>query len=232
MTRSEPVPRSVRRSTVGNSAPAECLRCFSRTKLCGVRASSCWRPEVKALELLANMPLCFRWLLPCSLHVLYMILHVFYVTLPPGSSGSLKEPRPIARHRLLQRGAPPEVNEAVGAEAMNACEKAQEWQAALAVFEQSSFVLPTEVTFNTVIAACHKAAQWTGALDLLRKMRGRYLAPSVVSHSLAMAACLRGDSWESVLEIHRHLSFREQVRASESGQNRCPRRRRRHGAWP
>eukprot|EP00439_Symbiodinium_sp_Y106_P087143 s78_g40.t1 len=76
--------------------------------------------------------------------------------------------------------------------AINACEKASDWQAALEVFMATPQGLPNEITYNTTISACHKGSHWQGALDLFCSMELRALAPNVITHSATMASCLRG----------------------------------------
>ena len=45
-------------------------------------------------------------------------------------------------------------------QAINACEKASDWQAALEVFMATPQGLPNEITYNTTISACHKGSHW------------------------------------------------------------------------
>ena len=44
--------------------------------------------------------------------------------------------------------------------AINACEKASDWQAALQVFLATPNGMPNEITYNTTISACHKGSHW------------------------------------------------------------------------
>ncbi|OLQ04938.1 Pentatricopeptide repeat-containing protein, chloroplastic [Symbiodinium microadriaticum] len=89
--------------------------------------------------------------------------------------------------------------------AINACEKASDWQAALEVFMATPHGLPNEITYNTTISACHKGSHWQGALDLFCSMELRALAPNVITHSATMASCLRGDAWQKALEMYGRL---------------------------
>ncbi|CAE7528258.1 unnamed protein product [Symbiodinium sp. CCMP2592] len=89
--------------------------------------------------------------------------------------------------------------------AINACEKASDWQAALEVFMATPQGLPNEITYNTTISACHKGSHWQGALDLFCSMELRALAPNVITHSATMASCLRGNAWQKALEMYGRL---------------------------
>ena len=57
----------------------------------------------------------------------------------------------------------------------------------------------SQISFNSAITACGKAAQWQAAVELLWQMPSTSLTPDVISYNAAVAACTQ--HWQMALEI-------------------------------
>ena len=81
--------------------------------------------------------------------------------------------------------------------------------ALLRELEARGGVAPDVVSFNTVIAACERRAEWRVALRLLRAMRTeRYggLRPDRISYNAAISACAKGAQPGRALALLREMA--------------------------
>jgi len=69
---------------------------------------------------------------------------------------------------------------------MSACEKSQQWAAALSLFQRVRQDGDMDViVFNAGISACTRGGLWSLVLDLVREMKQRKLPPDMVTYSVA-----------------------------------------------
>eukprot|EP00445_Apocalathium_hangoei_P020606 CAMPEP_0203902786 /NCGR_PEP_ID=MMETSP0359-20131031/44813_1 /ASSEMBLY_ACC=CAM_ASM_000338 /TAXON_ID=268821 /ORGANISM="Scrippsiella Hangoei, Strain SHTV-5" /LENGTH=760 /DNA_ID=CAMNT_0050826707 /DNA_START=42 /DNA_END=2321 /DNA_ORIENTATION=- len=118
-------------------------------------------------------------------------------------------------------GAAPAFNAAI-----SACEKAKQWEWALALFVS----MPDErlerdiVSFNAAISACEKGHQSALALALLAEATQRALTPNVITYSAAISACEKGHRWEwavHLLEVMEDKNVTPQVIACSAAISAC-----------
>ncbi|CAJ1453746.1 unnamed protein product [Effrenium voratum] len=85
--------------------------------------------------------------------------------------------------------------------AASACEKASQWQQALALALGSADV----VTWSAAVAACEKAKEWQRALEILASLRSK-LQADVIIYNSAISACEGLGKWQHALlllqEVH------------------------------
>ncbi|CAE8663863.1 unnamed protein product, partial [Polarella glacialis] len=78
--------------------------------------------------------------------------------------------------------------------AVNACEKAGDWQLAIALLEKmpQMSVTPDSISFNSAMSACEKGQQWQLAVSLLASMDGMRVRRDTISFNSAISACEKG----------------------------------------
>merc|ERR1712129_213178 len=86
---------------------------------------------------------------------------------------------------------------------ISACEKAAQWQGALALLDQISLrkMDPNVVICSAAIGACENAHHWTRALALFLQMLAQGPAPNDSILSSVVAACAKGQVWEFAVEV-------------------------------
>jgi pentatricopeptide repeat domain-containing protein 1 len=77
---------------------------------------------------------------------------------------------------------------------MSSCEKARQWQAAIALLQElvHQLLTPNVISYNVAISVCEKGAEWLLPFELLEEMRQWELSPHVVSYSAVISACEKG----------------------------------------
>ncbi|CAE8607128.1 unnamed protein product, partial [Polarella glacialis] len=82
--------------------------------------------------------------------------------------------------------------------AISACEKARQWDLALALLGKmpSMRVTPDEISYNAAISASSKGGQWQLVFRLLSSMPDMRLTPDKISYSAANGACEKGGQWQ------------------------------------
>ncbi|CAJ1460943.1 unnamed protein product, partial [Effrenium voratum] len=84
--------------------------------------------------------------------------------------------------------------------AINACEKAGQWQAALWLLASMEAArLADEISYNAGISACSKGSQWETALALLATMPYVEIQPTVITLNSATTACEKAGCWQHAL---------------------------------
>ncbi|CAK9027163.1 Pentatricopeptide repeat-containing protein At2g31400 [Durusdinium trenchii] len=92
---------------------------------------------------------------------------------------------------------------------LSAVQRAQQWEAAVALFAdiERYSLTPDTVTCNALLTACDKGGQWQSALSLLERIGPTYhLQPNVVSYSTTLSACERGRAWEHALQVFANMN--------------------------
>ncbi|CAJ1431699.1 unnamed protein product [Effrenium voratum] len=86
--------------------------------------------------------------------------------------------------------------------AINACEKAGQWQAALWLLASMEAArLADEISYNAGISACSKGSQWETALALLATMPYVEIQPTVITLNSATTACEKAGCWQHALAL-------------------------------
>ena len=85
-------------------------------------------------------------------------------------------------------------------QAITECRSRSAWQRAISVLHDTKpSVRPTIITYNAVISACEKAAQWLPIPHLLEDAKLQNLRPSVVTYNTIISATRTSGRWELVL---------------------------------
>lgn len=96
-----------------------------------------------------------------------------------------------------------ELDTATSGIVLNVCEKARQWETALAFLV--ALVAGRHhvdiAAYNTVLSACGKGEQWTLALDMLSSLPERRLAADKVTYNVAINAIGKGGHWQQALEF-------------------------------
>ncbi|OLP85191.1 2-oxoglutarate dehydrogenase, mitochondrial [Symbiodinium microadriaticum] len=87
--------------------------------------------------------------------------------------------------------------------AISACEKAGDWEEAVALLQQMcrKHVSADTVSHNAVISAFEKAGEWQRAMLQLQMMSEEKLSPDIISHNALISACARAGKWEAALGV-------------------------------
>eukprot|EP00434_Breviolum_minutum_P020079 symbB.v1.2.017711.t1/scaffold1384.1/size122353/1 len=79
--------------------------------------------------------------------------------------------------------------------------KAAHWQQALHLWSTAALSDRNEVTYNSLIAACHRGSQWQRALIVLKELEQK-LQATVISYSSALSAVAKADDrWHLALHL-------------------------------
>eukprot|EP00913_Durusdinium_trenchii_P030020 g28132.t1 len=169
------------------------FRCWPRIAFMGGKCPS--RGVCKASKLRSQ--LLMAWLLRSRLHGLRKSKatpqEVLFIVSECQRRQLLKDPRDwvVAMSSL---GHAMHLETAVAVHAFNATlsavQRAQQWEAAVALFAdiERYSLTPDTVTCNALLTACDKGGQWQSALSLLERIGPTYhLQPNVVSYSLDLS---------------------------------------------
>lgn len=91
--------------------------------------------------------------------------------------------------------------------AVHACQKGQQWEAALALLSVTLKQAGADIiTFGSAISACAQGGQWTWALWLNTLLRGESnvlvkARPNTTTYNATISAMERGQQWERALEL-------------------------------
>eukprot|EP00747_Dinoflagellata_sp_TGD_P134740 gnl/TRDRNA2_/TRDRNA2_175367_c3_seq8.p1 gnl/TRDRNA2_/TRDRNA2_175367_c3~~gnl/TRDRNA2_/TRDRNA2_175367_c3_seq8.p1 ORF type:complete len:157 (+),score=10.12 gnl/TRDRNA2_/TRDRNA2_175367_c3_seq8:71-541(+) len=91
---------------------------------------------------------------------------------------------------------------------MRACEKGQQWIAALTMLRQMRQwqVQPNAITHNATISACEKGSQWILATTVLREMQQWRMEPDAIAFEAVIRVCGSVESWLGALEVLAFIS--------------------------
>ena len=82
------------------------------------------------------------------------------------------------------------------------CEKAVQWISAVALFHLCHLeVTPDVITYNAVLSACQKSAQWQRALDLFGEVQDQRIQPTIITCHLDGMTEIEGILTETELEF-------------------------------
>eukprot|EP00435_Cladocopium_sp_Y103_P037431 s345_g9.t3 len=84
---------------------------------------------------------------------------------------------------------------------ISACEKAGQWQHALALFqEMEGCRIPrTSITYNATISACEKGHEWERALRFVAEMEIFDVERCAITYNACIAACDEAGQWQHAL---------------------------------
>jgi pentatricopeptide repeat protein len=87
--------------------------------------------------------------------------------------------------------------------AMSSCEKAQQWEFALAFFKAipKAKASPDRISFDVVITACKHSGHWQVALRLFEAMRISELKPDVVIYDVVVSCCEKSKDFYRILSM-------------------------------
>ena len=129
----------------------------------------------------------------------------------------------------LARGAPGAADQRLSCQAITACARAAQWQAALQVLADmdEAGLVPDVFCFSSAITACEKDSQWQMSLQLLSSMLSAEVVPNVISFNASISSCEKGGTWQKALLLMSQMltgkveptviSFNASISACEKG---------------
>eukprot|EP00435_Cladocopium_sp_Y103_P036077 s345_g9.t1 len=96
---------------------------------------------------------------------------------------------------------------------ISACEKAGQWQHALALFqEMEGCRIPrTSITYNATISACEKGHEWERALRFVAEMEIFDVERCAITYNACIAACDEAGQWQHALLLLGDMSRNQGV---------------------
>jgi pentatricopeptide repeat domain-containing protein 1 len=102
---------------------------------------------------------------------------------------------------------------------ISSCEKARQWEKALALLQEvkkRKGIEPDEYTYSAAISACEKGGQWEQALALLEEVKERQgIEPNEYTYSAVISACEKGGQWEQALALLAEVKGRQGIEPNE-----------------
>ncbi|OLQ00523.1 Pentatricopeptide repeat-containing protein, chloroplastic [Symbiodinium microadriaticum] len=105
---------------------------------------------------------------------------------------------------------------------ISACEKAGQWQHALALFSEMEgmTIQKTSITYNATVSACEKGHEWELALTVVSQMEHYDVERCSITYNACMAACDEAGQWQHVLHLLEDMS-RGQLRRDAITYHAC-----------
>eukprot|EP00435_Cladocopium_sp_Y103_P071133 s1096_g36.t2 len=103
---------------------------------------------------------------------------------------------------------------------MSACERAAQWELALAFFDLGTS-LRNIITFGAAISACAKGGEWQRALLLLSGLARAKLKANHVVYNAAISACEKRGQWQAALVLLDQLQTEEDFSADVITYSAC-----------
>jgi len=93
--------------------------------------------------------------------------------------------------------------------AMSACNRANQWQKALQVFDlllSEKTLGPDQYTYNEALNACAKGGLADRALEIFEHAKKSGVHTDLISYSRAMAACVAAERWEDAQQLMNRMT--------------------------
>ncbi|CAJ1348933.1 unnamed protein product [Effrenium voratum] len=126
---------------------------------------------------------------------------------------------------LLELWHQPRIEQVFANNLIRACQRADEWRHALAVFGEmpARRAVPDRITFVSATAACANQSLWGVALSLFHDMLDSKVTPDVVNYNSLIKVCQTCGRWQLAAHLlysmpsPDHISFATTIGACEKG---------------